>query len=190
MSQQFDKFVEVVKGYDFVVLDTETTGLRDGEICQIAIINQAGHVLIDTLVKPSQPIPLSATSIHGITNDMVADAPTWSTVSEQVFQIVYDKNVIVYNAKFDRMMMHLSAEKAGIKKIDWKAIANFYCAMEAFAEYRGEWDEYHGNYRWARLDKAMEFCGISGGQFHTAIDDCYNTLQVISHMAYNPPRPF
>lgn len=190
MSEQYDRFVEVVKGYDFVILDTETTGLRDGEICQMAVVQCDGIVLLDVLVKPTAPIPASATAVHGITNDMVEDSPSWAAIAPEVRRQLEGRNIIVYNAKFDRMMLHQSAEKNGLAKVDWKTISNWYCAMEMFAEYRGLWDEYHGNYKWARLGVAMQFFGIQGGQFHTAIDDCMNTLQVVTKMAYNPRVPF
>jgi DNA polymerase-3 subunit epsilon len=50
-----------------VVLDTETTGLgHDAEIIEIAIICAfSGKTFINTLVKPRNPIPPSATAIHG-----------------------------------------------------------------------------------------------------------------------------
>lgn len=40
---------------DCVILDTETTGLHDAEIVQIAVIDHAGTVLLDTLVNPPHP---------------------------------------------------------------------------------------------------------------------------------------
>ena len=65
------------------ILDTETTGLYDdAEIVEISIIDENGGVLLDTLVKPLKPIPAEATAIHGITNEMVATAPTWVAIHE------------------------------------------------------------------------------------------------------------
>ena len=61
-----------------LILDAETTGLgEDAEIVEITIIDTTGKPLINTLVKPSTPIPAEATAIHGITNEMVRHAPTW-----------------------------------------------------------------------------------------------------------------
>ena len=63
---------------DPVYLDTETTGLElKDEIVEIAIIDKNGLVLIDSLIKPKQPIPDSATAIHHISNEMVKDSPTF-----------------------------------------------------------------------------------------------------------------
>ncbi len=44
-----------------MILDTETTGLYDAEIVELSIIDTAGNVLLDTLVRPTRPIPAEAT---------------------------------------------------------------------------------------------------------------------------------
>lgn len=52
-----------------VYLDTETTGLGStDEIIEISIIDDDGSTLLETLVKPSQPIPADSTRVHGITD--------------------------------------------------------------------------------------------------------------------------
>jgi DNA polymerase III subunit epsilon len=108
------EFVSMIQGDDYLVLDTETTGLHDGEIVQIAIINQSGDVLLDTFVKPVYTIPADATRIHGITDAMVKDAPGWADVLPVVYTLLNGKHVVIYNAVYDRKMMHQSSEKAGV----------------------------------------------------------------------------
>lgn len=62
-----------------VILDVETTGLdKYAEIVEISIIDEQGHILLNTLVKPLEPIPDDVIAIHGITNEMVASAPSWA----------------------------------------------------------------------------------------------------------------
>lgn len=47
-------------------IDTETTGLGDdAEIVEICIIDSHGFILLNTLVKPTKPIPDEAIAIHG-----------------------------------------------------------------------------------------------------------------------------
>lgn len=60
-------------------LDTETIGLAAGfdEILQIGLVDEAGNVLLDTLVRPTRRTEWpEAEKIHGITPADVADAPT------------------------------------------------------------------------------------------------------------------
>ena len=86
---------------DWVILDTETTGSYDAEIVEIAIIERTEETLLDTLIKPSIPIPAEVTEIHGITDEMVADAPTFPQVYPRIDAALKKKRVIIYNASFD-----------------------------------------------------------------------------------------
>lgn len=181
-KSQLEQLREVAARDNFVILDTETTGLRDGEICQIAIIDHTGKTLLNQLVKPVHPIPADAQRIHGIGNDQVKGAPGWADVAPRVKELLTGKDVIVYNAVYDRKMMHKSAEHAGMPKIDWKAISPWYCAMEAYAEYHGDWNDYHQSYRWQRLSVAAERCGVQVKNAHDALGDCLMTLGVVRHM--------
>ncbi|HHJ4165905.1 TPA: exonuclease domain-containing protein, partial [Raoultella ornithinolytica] len=52
----------------FLFIDTETTGLgEDAEIVEICIIDSHGSIMLNTLIKPTKPIPDEAIAIHGIT---------------------------------------------------------------------------------------------------------------------------
>lgn len=85
-----------------VVLDTETTALLDGVMCEIAISDTAGIVLLDTLINPGIPITAAATAVHGITNHAVAYAPTAAEVLPRIVQLIGHRQVLAYNAPFDR----------------------------------------------------------------------------------------
>lgn len=62
------------------VVDTETTGLgEDARIVEIAVVRMRFGCVVSawsSLVNPEVPIPLEATAVHGITDAMVASAPT------------------------------------------------------------------------------------------------------------------
>ncbi len=135
--QSLSAFLNMIRSDDYLVLDTETTGVNHAEIVQIGIIDAQGTVLMDTLVKPIHRIPYQATAIHGITDTMVIDAPPWAEVTTQVEALLRDRDLIVYNAAFDRKMMHQSAASAGLPKTDWKTFSRWWCAMEAYAEAYG-----------------------------------------------------
>ncbi len=173
---------EVYQRGNFAILDTETTGLRDGEICQIAVIDAEGKTLIDTLVKPLHGIPFDASRIHGIYDNDVKDAPTWRDVAPLVQAAITRRDVVVYNAVYDRKFMHKSAEACGMEKIDWKTISPFFCAMEAFAEFYGDWNNYHSSYTWKSLSTAAQYLNITVENAHSALGDCLMTLGVLRGM--------
>lgn len=180
-SESLAAFLKMARQNAFVVLDTETTGLN-GEICQIAVIDCAGTVLLNTLVKPTTPIPAGATAVHGITDADVAGAPTWTQISFQVEKLLTGRQVIVYNAGFDQKMLVNSEARAGLIT-NWYEIGEWWCAMEAFAEIYGEWSSYHQNYHWQQLSTAARHYRLSTNGAHDALGDCLMTLGVVQAMA-------
>lgn len=183
-----NRFKDIVRSGDFVVIDTETTGLVGSEICQIAIVDSQGNTLLDTLVRPIHTIPLKAIEIHGIDNGKVQDAPNFAEVREQARVLMLDQNVISYNAVFDRGMLHSSADHAGLPKWSWKEFSAWHCAMLAFAEIYGDWNSYHGNYRWKSLKIAADYYQVEQRSAHTALDDCLTTLAVCRGMIADDDR--
>lgn len=176
--------IQVIRSGKFVILDTETTGLnRWDEIVEIAVINSDGHTLLSTYVKPANPIPAEATRIHGITDEMVADAPNFAFVVPSLVNVLTGMNVIVYNAIYDRKMLHQSAEANGLEKTDWKTLSRWWCAMESFAEVYGEWNSYRQSYKWQSLNTACRHYGMIPSAAHSALGDCLMTLQVCKKMA-------
>jgi len=173
--------LEIIESKDFVILDTETTGLYyDDEIVSIAIINSAGETLLNTLVKPMRPIPSEAIAIHGITNEVVANAPRLPV--EQIQELLNGRNVIVYNAGYDNSMLYRSVRARGLDVIQWSQLATWYCAMETFAEIYGDWNDYHQSYRWQKLSTACSYYNIPIVGAHGALADCQMTLKVCEAM--------
>lgn len=167
---------KMLENQETVVLDTETTGLEgDDEIVEIAITDIQGHVLLDTLIKPTQPILVEAQSIHGIKDNMVANAPSFRQICREVCLLLTNKPVIIYNADFDMRLLKQSARKHGL----WLFHEPFqacevHCAMLKFAEYYGDWNKYYEDFRWQKLGVAISFFGIQlpqDHQFHRALGD-------------------
>ena len=159
---------------EFVVLDTETTGLAGwAEIVQIAIIDPAGRVLLDTLVKPTRGIPRDASAIHHITDSMVADAPTFAAIAPQLRELLSAETVVIFNSAFDVRMMEQSAQAHNLTYEIPIFAGEYKCAMEEYSAWCGDWSDYHGNYRWQKLP---------GGD-HSALGDCLACLAVIKKMA-------
>ena len=177
------EFREMLSRDNFVILDTETTGLeKPAEICDIAILDRDGRILLNTLVQPRFHIPPAAERVHGITNEMVKDAPFWPEVRAQVLEETAGRDVIVYNATYDRKLMHWSDENWGSNRYDYKAEAEYHCAMLAYAEYWGEVHLHYGSYIWQKLGTALAQQQIEfPAYYHRALFDCLATLLLVKH---------
>src|SRR4051794_39406987 len=76
MTMAFD---ENISSFRFVAFDTETTGSSTNsdslvELAAVAFDEDFEHRRFELLIKPAEPIPPEVIKIHGITDEMVADA--------------------------------------------------------------------------------------------------------------------
>ena len=192
-STEEDELSQIKSAYakqNFVILDTEITGLHDGEVIEIAIVDHLGNTLMNQRIKPHNGIPADSYAIHGISEDDVNDCPYFEDVVTLIKGHLAGKDVIVYNATYDRKMLHRSAEHAGIPKINWKSFSNWICAMEAFSPIFGEWNSKYGNFRWQKLTTASDYYKVKIENAHSALGDCLMTLGVVQGMVNDKGDPF
>lgn len=167
---------------DFVVMDTETTGLGpDAEIVEISIIDRDGTDLFTSLVRPTMPILPELTAIHGIDNAMVRNAPTWADVHDCVMHLFSNRRIAIYNSEYDLRMIRQCSQFAGCRLPDLERQAK--CIMNIYSKYVGEWSTTHGNWRWHKLSAAAQACGIDVVGAHRALADTKMTLGVLRYIA-------
>jgi DNA polymerase-3 subunit epsilon len=164
-----------------VYLDTETTGLKQtDEIIEISIIDDDGKPLVETLVKPSQPIPADATAIHGISNEEVKSARAWPIVWPEIRSALFGRMIVIYNAEFDLRMLQQSHARY---RLPWKERLNTFDLLKLYAEFRGEWDARRNSYRYQSLDAAGKQCGIELPNAHRSTADTLLTRALLHHLA-------
>lgn len=92
-------------------LDLETTGVNLGsdrivEIAVVRIGTDASRTVKRKLINPEMPIPAGATEVHGITNEMVANAPTFKQAANEIKQFIEGCDLGGYNSnRFDIPML-------------------------------------------------------------------------------------
>lgn len=179
----------------FVVFDTKTTGLRDDdEIIQIGIVDHRGGLLLETLIKPTRPIPSDATRIHGIDDLMVKDAPPFEEVYPAIRDALHGKRWAGYNLSFDTGKLKFAIASRYLTPISpakrWEPWDGYWAmrsddtfdVMHCYAEWWGDWNDYHGNYKWQKLSVAAERHQLTTGQAHNALADAMMTLKLIEFM--------
>ncbi len=92
----------------FAIVDIETCGgkfeYRRGHVIEISILIHDGLSVVDkftTLINPQCYISPMFTRISGITNEMVADAPTFAEVAKQIIEMTEGRVFVAHNVGFD-----------------------------------------------------------------------------------------
>jgi DNA polymerase-3 subunit epsilon len=99
--------MSLVLNKPIVFLDLETTGLnlatdRIVEIALLKVLPDGSKQNKRKLINPEKSIPPEASLIHGITDDMVRDAPTFKQVANEIKQFLNGADIGGYNSnKFD-----------------------------------------------------------------------------------------
>jgi DNA polymerase-3 subunit epsilon len=102
-------------------------------------------------------------------------------IYEQLQPIVKGRNVVVFNAAFDRKMIDGDCKRHQLDKLPVK---KYHCAMLKYAQYYGKWSPSRGDFRWQSLELACEQLRIRQSlRAHSALGDCQSTLEVMKRMA-------
>ena len=93
------------------IIDLETTGVNFGtdrivEIAIVKIMPDGKQLVKRKLLNPEMPISPTSVEIHGITNEMVKDAPTFKQVANELKQFLDNCDLAGYNSnRFDIPML-------------------------------------------------------------------------------------
>ncbi|HSY60657.1 MAG TPA: 3'-5' exonuclease, partial [Cytophaga sp.] len=90
----------------YSIIDIETTGghASGNRIIEIAIYNFDGETIVDsyhTLINPERRIPPFITSLTGITDEMVVDAPVFRDVAKEILSFTNESIFVAHNVNFD-----------------------------------------------------------------------------------------
>ena len=158
-----------------VVIDFETTGFPSDPrvgIVEVAAIDSRGSVLINTLVNPESAIPAGASKVHGITDQDVANAPTFADIFPDLARILENSRAVAYNYTFEKGMIAAVCKRYELcaPPLEWS------CAMRADSVYKG--------LRYFKsLSNACKDEGITVETAHRALADVKMTLALLYTMA-------
>lgn len=163
-----------------IYYDTETTGIRTDKDRIIEIAAYDSH-LDKTFVKfinPGCPIPAESTSITGITDEMVANAPDFAAVAVEFIEFCGTDCVLIAhnNDRFDKPMLEAEAARSNITLPAWKYLDT----LKWSRKYRSDLPSH-------ALQSLREAYGFPANQAHRALDDVIMLHKIFSVMIDDLP---
>ncbi len=102
----------------FIDLETTGTNLGSDRIVEIAIVKvlpDGSKSIKRKIINPEIPIPKASTDVHGFTDEMVKDAPTFKQVAHELKQVLDGCDLAGYNSnRFDIPLLVEEFLRAGV----------------------------------------------------------------------------
>lgn len=158
-----------------IILDTETTGLHaEAEVIELTLLDVSGNILFNSLIKPRDKISEDVIAIHGITNEMVANSPTFDEVAQVIAQHLENANLVAHNAHYDRLRLEFEFSRLEIPTLP--TVKSWACTM--LLNLRTE------DQRFPKLSALAKMYDIEyGGQAHRAYTDADVCRRILLAMA-------
>ncbi len=161
-----------IQNYPLVAFDTETSGAYpiESEIIELGAVKWLNGKVVgkfQTLLKPSKPLVADNIRIHGITNEMVADAPNRGSEIGKFCEFIEGSILFAHHAPFDLGFLTLEIEKNALK---------FPSSLHLCSSLISRALLQTTNHKLQTLIKELH---LEGGAAHRAYDDAYACLQVI-----------
>jgi DNA polymerase-3 subunit epsilon len=161
----------------FAVVDVETTGMRaagSDRITEIAVVVVQGgrrEVIFESLVNPGRPISPFISGITGITNDMVAGAPTFFEVADQVLAALAGRVFVAHNARFDWNFVTAELRRSRDLALDGPRLCTVRLARRLLRGVRS-----------CGLDGLQQHFGLENPARHRATGDALVTAEVLARL--------
>lgn len=167
-----------LRSLEYVVVDVETTGgsvYRGHRITEIAAwcIDGTGRVLesFETLVNPERPIPPYITALTRITQEMVAGAPRFCEIAEDVHRLLAGRVFVAHNAAFDWGFLCRELEWATGRAPEAKVLCTVRLSRHVVPEVRHR-----------SLDALTEYFGVENEARHRAYGDARATVELLRRL--------
>lgn len=163
-SRTKSESIECLSKGTFVFVDVETTGTsaQYGQIIEIGMLRVENGVIVDTyqtLLKPARPLPPIITSITGITDRDLEDAPVFESVAGRVEELLQGAVFVAHNAAFDYSFVKQEFARLGTR-FNAKTLCTVKVSRNLYAR-----EERHN------LDALIARHGLSMENRHRAFDD-------------------
>jgi len=162
---------------EFVVFDLETTGSkpRPCRITEVGAYRVKGRKIVgefQTLVNPETPIPPFIAGLTGISNEMVADAPKFAEIADDLLDFIGDSVLVAHNAPFDMRFLNF---EIGLKYEDYRLKNPCLCTVQLSRKLLPHVMNH-------KLKTVAEYYAVSLVNHHRASEDAYATAEIFVNL--------
>ena len=175
---------------DYIVLDTETTGLPDEnglpDIVTVGITVVRNRKIAESVefkTRPQKRISEEAQSIHGITNEQAAGFDSFESQWYQIADYLKDQLIVIHNASFDWPILLDHVARYGLSM---PPVQGVFCSQKAAIPWAQATD-LSCSHRGPSLDTLTKVLGVEDlrgkeGGSHGAEIDSQQAAQVVERM--------
>jgi len=147
-----------------IFYDTETTGIKSEKdrIIELAAYDPQRDKTFSKLMNPGMPIPAGATAVHHITDEMVAEEPTFKEIAAEFVEFCEGDSVLIAhnNDGFDVHFLRKEFSRSEMEMPEWK----FFDTLKWSRRYRSDLPKH-------TLQFLREIYNIEANNAHRALDD-------------------
>jgi DNA polymerase-3 subunit epsilon len=159
----------------YAIVDIETTGgyAAANGITEIAVCVSDGEKLVShyhTLLNPVYTIPRYVAALTGITNEMVEYERPFSSIADELYEMLNDKIFVAHNVNFDYSFVKHHLAQSGYE-LNCKKLCTVRLGRQILPGIPG-----YG------LGKICKHLGITIEERHRASGDAMATLQLFHHL--------
>ena len=149
-----------------IAIDVETTGLSNArdKIVEVAAVKYVDNIEVEvfhTLINPLRDIPWQVQRVHGISNAMVADSPTFCEIAKVLSEFLQGGSLLGHNVMFDYGFISHECRCAQVEFFnDFPMLDTYHIARMRLPQLPSY-----------RLVALKEMLGVGVGQTHRALDD-------------------
>jgi DNA polymerase III subunit epsilon len=156
---------------EFCALDIETTGINpySERIVEIGLVVFSFDRTIsgfESLINPGRRIPSHVSSIHGITDEMVASSPRIENILPDIIRFAGSRPLVIHNSRFDLSFIEMECRRSEIDVPSWISFDTVTFAKKTFPDLPNH-----------KLDTLCRVFGIDLSH-HRAMADASGCMQV------------
>lgn len=161
--------------YSYLAFDTETSGAYPitSEVVEIGMVKWKGGQIVDRyelLIRPKRPVPKEIIAIHGITNEMLADAEPIEPKIKEIRSYFEDVIPVAHHAPFDMGFLAWDFERLSIPMPTLPVVCTSLLARNMITGTPNH-----------KLQTLIPALNIPQGKAHRAMDDAEACLHVALH---------